>query len=123
MNIAGMVPIPNHNIENGIHAIGGIGLKILITKLHKSSKVLYHPSKIPNGIATIAARIKPPNTLNNEAIVFLRSLPDKIKFHAELQTSIGLGKIYGLTICNPSVIRYQKMIMTIGKINEINLLL
>ena len=65
MNIAGTVPIPNHKIENGIQAIGGIGLKILITKLHKSSKVLYHPSNTPKGIATTEARIKPPNTLND----------------------------------------------------------
>ena len=31
MNTAGNIPIPNHRIENGIHATGGIGLKILIT--------------------------------------------------------------------------------------------
>ena len=47
INIAGAVPIPNHNIENGIQAIGGIGLNILITKLHKVYNLLYHPSNIP----------------------------------------------------------------------------
>lgn len=121
MNIAGMVPIPNHKIENGIQAIGGIGLKILITKVHKSSKVLYHPSKIPKGIAIIAARAKPPNTLNNESIVFFKSFPETINSHADSQTVIGPGRIYGSTKPNPSVIKYQKMIITIGKINEIHL--
>ena len=75
INTAGTVPIPNHKIENGIHATGGIGLKTLITKVHKSSRVLYHPSKIPKGIATTDARIKPENTLNNVSIVFVRSFP------------------------------------------------
>ena len=55
INIAGAVPIPNHNIENGIQAIGGIGLNILITKLHKVYNLLYHPSNIPKGIATTDA--------------------------------------------------------------------
>jgi hypothetical protein len=40
MNTAGTIPIPNHRMENGIHATGGIGLRILITKVAMSSNVL-----------------------------------------------------------------------------------
>ena len=75
MNTAGTVPIPNHKIENGIHATGGIGLKILITNVHKSSKVLYHPSKIPRGIATKDAKIKPANTFNKVSTVLVSNFP------------------------------------------------
>ena len=123
MNTAGNIPIPNHRMENGIHATGGIGLNTLMTSVAISSRVLYHPSRIPNGMATIDAKIKPPNTLYNVSNVLVKSFPDNIKVQADWQTVIGPGKIYGLTNPNPSVIKYQKMIITIGKINGINLLL
>ena len=123
MNTAGNVPIPNHKIENGIHATGGIGLKTLITNVAKSSNVLYHPSNIPNGIATIDANIKPENTLNKVSIVFVRSFPFSITTHAEFTTSIGLGNIYEENNSTPSVIKYQNNIKMIGKINGINLFL
>ena len=123
INTAGTIPIPNHKIENGIHATGGIGLKTLKTNEAISSNVLYHPSKIPKGIATIDAKIKPPNTLYKVSKVFVRSFPFIINSQADWQTVIGPGRMYGLTIPNPSVIRYQKMIKQIGKINGINLFL
>lgn len=123
INTAGNIPIPNQRIENGIHATGGIGLKTLMTKVAISSKVLYQPSKIPKGIATTDAKIKPPNTLYKVSNVFVRSFPDNIKFHADSQTVTGPGNIYGLIRCKPSVIRYQKMIKQIGKIKGINLFL
>ena len=63
MNTAGAVPIPNQRIENGIHAIGGIGLKILMIKEHKRSNLLDQPNIIPNEIPTTAAKNKPRNTL------------------------------------------------------------
>ena len=123
MNTAGNVPIPNHKIENGIQATGGIGLKTLITKVHKSSNILYHPSNIPTGIATRDAIIKPANTLNKVSIVFVRSLPFSITTHAELTTSIGPGNIYEENKPIPLVIKYQKNIKIIGTINGTNLLL
>ena len=110
-------------MENGIHATGGIGLKTLITKVQISSKVLYHPSKIPRGIATMDANIKPANTLNNVSIVFVNNLPFSITTHAELTTSSGPGKIYDENKPNALVIRYQKNIKTAGKISGMNLFL
>ena len=106
-----------------VRVCGGIGLKTLIIKVAISSKVLYHPSKIPKGIAIIDAKIRPPNTLYKVSNVFARSLPFNINFQADSQTVIGPGNIYGLTILNPSVIKYQKIIMQIGKINGMNLFL
>jgi hypothetical protein len=123
MNTAGTVPIPNHKIEKGIHATGGIGLNILITKVHKSSKVLYHPSSIPTGIATTDAKIKPAKTLNKVSTVFLRSLPFSITTQAEFTTSSGPGSIYEENNPKPLVIKYQKKIKIIGMINGINLFL
>ena len=56
MKTAGNIPIPNQRIENGIHATGGIGLNTLIIKVAMSSRVLYHPRRIPKGMATTAAK-------------------------------------------------------------------
>jgi hypothetical protein len=123
INTAGTVPIPNHKIENGIHATGGIGLKILITKVAISSKVLYHPSSIPKGIAIIEASIKPANTLNNVSIVFVKSFPFSITTHAEFKTSKGPGKIYEENNPIPLVITYQNNIKIIGRIKGTNLFL
>jgi hypothetical protein len=123
INTAGNVPIPNHKMENGIQATGGIGLRTLITKVHKSSRILYQPSKIPKGIATTDAQIKPANTLNKVSIVFVRSFPFSITTHAELTTSRGPGSIYEENNPNPFVIKYQKNIKIIGTINGTNLLL
>ena len=122
MNIAGTVPIPNHKIENGIQAIGGIGLKILITKEHNSSKGLYQPSKIPAGIAKTEANNKPANTLNNVLTVIVKSLPFWITIQAEFTTSTGLGKIYAENRFNTQVIKYQIIIIIIGKTHGMNLL-
>ncbi len=63
MNIAGHTPIPNHIIEKGIHAIGGIGLKTLTTNLHILSNRLYQPNIMPNVIPTVDASNIPNNTL------------------------------------------------------------
>jgi hypothetical protein len=123
INTAGTVPIPNHKIENGIQATGGIGLRILITKVHKSSKVLYHPRIIPKGIATTEAKIKPANTLNKVSIVFVRSFPFSMTVHAEFITSKGPGRIYEENNPNPLVIKYQNNIKITGRINGINLFL
>ena len=123
MNTAGKVPIPNHKIENGIHATGGIGLKTLITKVHKSSRVLYHPSKIPHGIATTDAQIKPAKTLNKVSTVFVKSFPFSITTRAEFSTSSGPGRIYEENNPKPLVIKYQKKIKIIGMINGTNLFL
>lgn len=91
INTAGTVPIPNHKIEKGIHATGGIGLKTLITNVQISSNFEYQPRRIPKGIAIIDARIKPANTLNKVSNVLVNSFPDTIIFQAEIQTSTGLG--------------------------------
>ena len=63
MNTAGPIPIPNHIIEKGIHAIGGIGLKILIINLHNISNRSDQPNIIPNVIPTTDASSIPNNTL------------------------------------------------------------
>ena len=63
INTAGPIPIPNHIIEKGIHAIGGIGLKILITNLHNVSNRLKYPNIIPSAIPTVDANNMPNNTL------------------------------------------------------------
>ena len=46
MNTACHIPILNHIIEKGIHAIGGIGLKILITNLYNVSNSLNQPNNL-----------------------------------------------------------------------------
>ncbi len=53
MNTAGPIPIPNHIIEKGIHAIGGIGLRTLMTNLHNVSNRSYQPNIMPNIIPTV----------------------------------------------------------------------
>ena len=63
INTAGPIPIPNHIIEKGIHAIGGIGLKILMTNLHNVSNRSYQPNSMPNVIPTVDASSIPNNTL------------------------------------------------------------
>ena len=110
-------------MENGIHATGGIGLKILITKVQISSRVLYHPSKIPRGIATIDAKIKPKNTLNNVSTVFANNLPFSITTQAEFTTSSGPGNIYDENNPKQLVIRYQMNIKITGNNNGTNLFL
>ena len=86
-------PIPNHKMENGIHEIGGIGLKILIINELNLSNVSYHPRMIPKGIATADASRIPENTLTNVLEVCMNSFPLTIKVHAAVNTFIGLGKI------------------------------
>ena len=86
-------PIPNHKMENGLHEIGGLGLKILIIKELNLSKVSYHPRIIPNGIATTDARIIPENTLTKVLEVCIASFPFDIKFHPAVKTFTGLGNI------------------------------
>ncbi len=118
MNIAGFDPIPNHNIENGIHAIGGIGLNILTINVDILSNRLDHPSISPSVIPTTAARSRPTNTLYNVAIISVNNLPDTTNFMNALNTSIGPGNIYDGTIINTSQIRYHMIISITGKISK-----
>ena len=92
-NTADDNPIPNHKIENGIHEIGGIGLRILIINELNLSKVSYHPRIIPKGMATTDARIIPENTFTSVLEVCINSFPLLIKVHPAVNTFIGLGKI------------------------------
>ena len=91
--------------------------------MHKSSKVLYHPSNIPAGIAITDAKIRPANTLNKVSIVLVKSFPFSMTVHAEFTTSIGPGNIYEENKPIPLVIKYQKKIKIIGTIKGINLFL
>ena len=75
MKTAGNIPIPNQRIENGIHATGGIGLNTLITKVAMSSRVLYHPRRIPKGMATTAAKIKPTDCNRTRKDVWIDNAP------------------------------------------------
>ena len=118
MNIAGFDPIPNHNIEKGIHAIGGIGLNILTINVDILSNLLDHPNISPNVIPTIAASSKPTSTLYNVAIISLNSLPESSNFTNALNTSIGPGNIYDGTIMNTSHTMYQMIKSITGKINK-----
>ena len=86
-------PIPNHKMENGIHEIGGIGLKILMIKELNLSKVSYHPRTIPNGIATTDARMIPENTFTKVLEVCMNSFPLLNKVQAAVNTFNGLGKM------------------------------
>ena len=92
-NTADDNPIPNHKMENGIHEIGGIGLKILMIKELNLSKVSYHPRIIPKGIATADARIIPENTFTRVLEVCINNFPLLIKVQAAVNTFKGLGKI------------------------------
>ena len=93
MNTAGPTPIPNHIIEKGIHAIGGIGLKILIINLHNVSKRLNQPNSIPNVIPTTDASNIPNNTLYIVSNISLKSLPETINLTKEVATSTGPGNM------------------------------
>ena len=86
-------PIPNQRMENGIHEIGGIGLKILMINELNLSKVSYHPRIIPKGIATTDARIIPENTFIRVLEVCIANFPLVNKVHAAVNTFTGLGKI------------------------------
>ena len=119
MNIAGAIPIPNHNILNGIHAIGGIGLNTLITILENLSSDLKLPSSIPNGIPTTDANPKPMNTLITVFIVSLNNLPLSMFVYADWNTSIGPGSL--VVGINPKkfVKMYHTIIMIAGSISGI----
>ena len=108
-------PIPNHKIANGIHAIGGTGLRTLITKEQKLSQVSDQPKNIPIGIATTEAKIIPKNTLIKVLTVLVNNSPLAIKVHPALHTSIGLGIINLGQITKTSVIKNQANMINIGK--------
>ena len=93
MNTAGPTPIPNHIIEKGIHAIGGIGLKILITNLHNLSNSLNQPNIMPNVIPTTDASNIPNNTLYSVSKISLKSWPETTNLTNEFATSVSPGNM------------------------------
>ena len=54
----------------GSHTIGETGLKIAMNGVNAHINVLFKPHKIPNGIATIVAIMKPVNTHSRERSVW-----------------------------------------------------
>ena len=117
MNTAGAIPIPNHNMENGIHAIGGIGLNILITKLDNLSNLSDHPIIIPNNTPTTDAKTIPIITLYNVSHTSVNNSPVLHNFMKELTTSTGPGNIYDGNTVNTSANIYHTITIRIGKIN------
>ncbi|MFR2851311.1 MAG: hypothetical protein ACLTD4_06520 [Hungatella sp.] len=55
-------PSPNHTIDNGIHAIGGIGLRISKIGRNNAEATLNHPMRIPNTVPVIDPRRNPMST-------------------------------------------------------------
>ena len=55
-------PSPNHTIDNGIQAIGGIGLKISKIGRNSADIGLNQPIKIPSTIPSTEPMINPTNT-------------------------------------------------------------
>lgn len=116
MNIAGNDHIPNHNIENGIHAIGGIGLNTLTITLVNLSKYLDQPAISPKLIPTIAAIISPRITLYKVSNMSVTNLPDVNRLINELNTSTGPGNVYDGKIIKTSAKIYQIIMRIIGSI-------
>lgn len=91
-------PTPlNKIIEIGIQAMGGIGLSNSIIVSEKIFNFLYHPIKIPNGIAKLDAIIAPIKTLNKLApecsirVAFITGSLKNSKVKKDLIVSIGPG--------------------------------
>ena len=55
-------PSPNHTIDNGIHAIGGIGLNISKIGRNRADMGLNYPIRIPSTIPMMEPNAKPTRT-------------------------------------------------------------
>ena len=75
MNIFEPCPIPNQSIARGIQAIGGIGLKICITKSVNVLNLGKIDTPIPNIKARTKANKKPSTTLIKLTAILLNKLP------------------------------------------------
>ena len=103
-------------IENGIHAIGGIGLNTLTITLVNLSKYLDQPAISPKLIPTIAAIISPRITLYKVSNMSVTNLPDVNRLINELNTSTGPGNVYDGKIIKTSAKIYQIIMRIIGSI-------
>lgn len=97
MNIAGLSPIPNHIIANGIHDIGDIVRNACTIGSRAVLKKKYVPIKRPSGIAKTEANKNPARTLYKDAIICFQRTPVCISSKRAENTLTGDGSIDSLT--------------------------
>src|ERR1700761_6899788 len=89
--MAGLSPIWNHRMANGIHASGERNRKKLSSGKKSLREAACCPSNRPTGIPSTADNKKPITTRHSDATTSSISLPDLISSSKLLKTSEGEG--------------------------------
>ena len=83
-------PMPNHRIDSGIQASGGIGLSISTSESTCSLKPFHQPIATPSGMATSDHR-KATNSRRSESNRWRKSSPETMSSQAAAATAVGGG--------------------------------
>jgi hypothetical protein len=98
MKIFGNSPIPNHKIDNGIHAMGGIGLTISTIGSTNDLAFSDQPISNPKDTAIAEPIPNPKNTRNNDIWICFSNSPEINSLRKAWPIDSGDGKMTGLNI-------------------------